>query len=64
MFTVYFLVITMEFNTFSITNIPQANKEQCAVNARNINSEAIKLKYYGGHKQTATCIVGALPKNN
>ena len=62
MLTVYFLVIVFEgSNGFGVTHIPQT-KEQCEVNARNINSNAVKLKHYGGHEQTATCIVGALTK--
>ena len=63
MLTVYFLVIVLEgsHGFGGITHIPQT-KEQCEVNARNINSNAVKLKHYGGHEQTATCIIGALPK--
>ena len=62
MFTVYFLVIVLEGSSgFGVTHIPQT-KEQCEINARNINSNAVKLKHYGGHKQMATCIIGALPK--
>lgn len=61
MFTVYFLVIVLQKVNPTIEHIPQANKEQCEINAKAINTGNIELSS-GDAYQKANCIVGVLSK--